>query len=40
MHTWESISSSPSDSELDVGTARLVCYKKCGKVPSFYIHRG
>ena len=42
MHTKESTStsSSPSDSELDVGTARQVYYQERGKVPGLYIRRG
>jgi len=40
MHTKESTSTSSSDSELDVGTARQVYYQECGKVPGLYVRRG
>ena len=40
MHTKESTSTSSSDSELDVGIAREVCYQEHGKVPGLYVRRG
>ena len=38
MHTKESTSS--SDSELDIGTARQVYYQERGQAPGLYVHRG
>ena len=40
MHTKESTSTSSSDSELDIGTARQVYYQECGQVPGLYVRRG
>ena len=39
MHAKESTSSSPSDSELDVGTAKQVYYQERGKVPGLNVRR-
>ena len=38
LHTKESTSS--SDSELDIGTARQVYYQERGQVPGLYVCRG